>query len=822
MRSLLLFALISIGISFSSQSQCNTNVTICTPGVAGPFNFGVGSPNPSSCLDYLNGAGAAAYGYIVLYITQGGPLNLLIDGDLTNGCLDVAIFDVTGQADPCASLGIGTEIGCNYASACDGCNEFGSNFPCLSEVPAPMVSTGDVLMILVEDWDGTMTNFTLELSNAPGSAQTGPPPPTINLSGPYCLTDPPVQLTAATMGGTWTGPGVTAGGMFNPATAGVGNHVIDYSVGTAPCDATDQTVITVENCDCSIDAVFSIATACNPLDNTFSVNGTVEFTLPPATGTLVVEDCNGNQSTIAAPFVSPWNYTIAGILSDGTTNCAVTAFFSDDPTCTLTSAPYDNPNSCVCSVDAGPNQTICDGVQTTLNASGLANYVWDNGVIDGVPFNPPLGTTTYTVTATDAGGCVTNDQVDITVIPAPTVDAGIDQTMCDGIQATLFGGPGIQAYLWDNGVIDGIAFNSPIGTTTYTVTVTDGNGCSTSDQVDVTVNPIPVVDAGPDQSLCDGTLATLSGSGAITYVWDHGVIDGVPFAPPIGTTIYNVIGDALGCLGADNVSLTVIATTPVSFTADTLSGCQPHSVNFTNTSGGIYTNCEWDFGNGTTLTGCGTANTTLSAGTYDITLTTTEGNGCANSVTYADYIYVEAAPQTAFFPSDFELSLLNTNVNFINTTTGGVYYEWIFGDGSAGSNEVNPAHTYPNDFASSYMITLIAYSPMGCVDSTSLFISTQEELIFYLPNTFTPDGDEFNQSFQPIFSSGYDPYDFTMTIYNRWGEIVFVSNDVTAGWDGTYGGAKEVQDGTYNWTIEVKTIANDERVSVQGHVNVIR
>jgi gliding motility-associated-like protein len=111
---------------------------------------------------------------------------------------------------------------------------------------------------------------------------------------------------------------------------------------------------------------------------------------------------------------------------------------------------------------------------------------------------------------------------------------------------------------------------------------------------------------------------------------------------------------------------------------------------------------------------------------------------------------------------------------------------------------------------------------LGFFDSTSMFISTQEELIFYLPNTFTPDGDEFNQSFQPIFSSGYDPYDFTMTIYNRWGEIVFVSNDVTAGWDGTYGGAKEIQDGTYNWTIEVKTIANDERVMVQGHVNIIR
>lgn len=769
----------------------------------------------------MNGQGAAAYGYIVLYITQGGPLNLLINGDQTMGCLDVAIFDVTGQLDPCASLGIGTEIGCNYASDCDGCNEFGSNFPCLSEVPAPMVNTGDVLMILVEDWDGSQTNFTLELSNVAGSAQTGPPPPTIDLSGPHCLTDPPLQLTAATMGGTWTGPGVSANGIFDPAAAGIGTHTIDYSVGTAPCDATDQTTIIVENCGCSIDAIDATPTACNVIDNTFDVNGTIQFTLPPAGGTLIVEDCNGNQASYPAPFVSPLNYTIAGIQSDGTLNCEVTAYFSDDPACTLATLPYDNPNDCVCSVDAGPNQTICDGTQTTLSATGSMNYVWDNGVVDGVAFNPPIGTTTYTVTATEAGGCVSTDQVDITVLASPTVDAGIDQEMCDGIQATLSGGPGVQNYIWDNGVVDGIGFSSPIGTTTYTVTVTDANGCTSSDQVDVIVNAIPVVNAGPDQSLCEGVQLTLSGSGAQTYNWDNGVIDGVAFIPPAGTTTYTVIGDANGCTDTDDVTIDVISTTPVSFTADILSGCEPLEVTLTNTSTGVYTDCEWDLGNGTVLNGCGSVTTSLADGYYDITLTTTEGTGCLSSATYNDYIYVEAAPLVGFSPSSYEVSLLNTSVNFINTTVGGVSYEWTFGDNTPGSTETNPQHTYPSDFASSYYVTLVSYSPLGCVDSFSVFIATHEELIFYLPNTFTPDGDEFNQSFRPYFSSGYDPYDFTLTIYNRWGEIVFVSHDVTAGWDGTYGG-KLIEDGTYNWTIEVKTSSSDERVTVNGHVNVIR
>lgn len=131
MRSLLItIFLISIGTN--TYSQCNTNTSICTAGTAGPFTFAPGDPNPSSCLDYINGAAAPNYAYIILYITQSGDLNLLIDGDQATGCLDVSIFDITGQADPCASLGLATEIGCNYASDCDGCNEFGSNFPCLS------------------------------------------------------------------------------------------------------------------------------------------------------------------------------------------------------------------------------------------------------------------------------------------------------------------------------------------------------------------------------------------------------------------------------------------------------------------------------------------------------------------------------------------------------------------------------------------------------------------------------------------------------------------------------------------------------------------
>ena len=94
-------------------------------------------------------------------------------------------------------------------------------------------------------------------------------------------------------------------------------------------------------------------------------------------------------------------------------------------------------------------------------------------------------------------------------------------------------------------------------------------------------------------------------------------------------------------------------------------------------------------------------------------------------------------------------------------------------------------------------------------------------LVYYIPNAFTPDGDTYNETFQPVFTSGFDPYDFKLLIFNRWGEVVWESNDASVGWDGTYNG-KLVQNGTYVWKVEFKTLSNDERIMRTGHVNVIR
>ena len=114
-----------------------------------------------------------------------------------------------------------------------------------------------------------------------------------------------------------------------------------------------------------------------------------------------------------------------------------------------------------------------------------------------------------------------------------------------------------------------------------------------------------------------------------------------------------------------------------------------------------------------------------------------------------------------------------TEVNFDNTSTGAVDYEWDFGDNTPISTVENPSHAFPEDGSGSYVVELTAYSDLGCVYVTYMTINVGEELLYYVPNTFTPDCDDYNEYFKAVFTSGFDPYDFTMLLFNRWGEVIW-------------------------------------------------
>lgn len=454
------------------------------------------------------------------------------------------------------------------------------------------------------------------------------------------------------------------------------------------------------------------------------------------------------------------------------------------------------------------------GGVVTMTADGSGNIVLTG-----------LSAGSYTGFEVSLNGCLTIDNTSINLVDPnpPTVGAGVDQTICDGDQATLTANnPDGATITWNNGVTDGVAFTPGVGTITYTVTANLA-GCISTDQVDVTVNPLPVVDAGADQTVCDGdqvTLTAVNPNGA-TITWDNGVTDGTAFTPGLGTTTYTVTANLLRCISTDQVAVTVNPVALVSFFADELVGCIPTEVNFTNTTVGNPENCVWNIG-GVQFLGCDNINFMFNqAGCFDVSLTVTSTEGCVSSATYANYICIDDYPTASFTASPLIVTTIDTEVDFINSSIGGSTYSWDFGDDLGFSTEENPSYTYLDTEDGNYEVQLIVYSQYGCSDTTTAIVQVREELIFWVPNTFTPDGNKFNEAFLPLFTSGFDPYDFNLLIFNRWGEVLFESNNHQVGWDGTYGG-NIVKDGTYIWKIEFKTKYTDERQVHHGHVNVLR
>ena len=127
---------------------------------------------------------------------------------------------------------------------------------------------------------------------------------------------------------------------------------------------------------------------------------------------------------------------------------------------------------------------------------------------------------------------------------------------------------------------------------------------------------------------------------------------------------------------------------------------------------------------------------------------------------------------------------------------------------------------FPDGLEGEYDVTLVTTSELGCSDTITLPLIVLPEVLMYAPNAFTPDGDEHNQNWR-IHIVGIDVYDFELQVYNRWGEVVWESQDPDAGWDGTFKG-KKCQTGIYTWVVRAKDLLNDGQYTYNGHVNLMR
>lgn len=475
-----------------------------------------------------------------------------------------------------------------------------------------------------------VTTFTLTATTSYGSTTcTSPASTSVNVVYPVvsagpdqtACTNQPVTLSGSgAVTYSWDN-GVTNGVPFTPGTTAT------YTVvGTAAngCQASDQVVVTVNN---------NIPVNAGP-DQTICIGQPVTLS---GSGAQTYTWNNGVTNGVPFSPTSTQTYTLNATDAFG---CQGT----DQVVVTVNPLPV---------VDAGAPQSVCAGIPVTLNGSGAQTYTWNNGVVNGQPFTP-AGTQTYTVTGTDANGCTNTDQVTVTINPSPTVNGGADQAVCQGGEVTLTAS-GAQTYSWSNGITNGVGF-LPGATATYTVTGTAANGCQGTDQVIVTVNPIPAVDAGAAQTICEGSQIALSGSGAATYVWSNSVPNGTNFTPPLGTNTYYVTGtSAAGCQNTDSIVITVILIpTSIIGNNSSLTGYPGLVVEFNNSS--LNSNSyHFEFGNGssynTTNLSATPSSTYYTAGTYTVVLTAS--NGICEDTSQLQVIVLPFPPMEIVMPNIF-------------------------------------------------------------------------------------------------------------------------------------------------------------------------
>lgn len=580
---------------------------------------------------------------------------------------------------------------------------------------------------------------------------------------------------------TWDN-GVTDGVAFTPATT------TTYTVtGTDAnsCSATDQITITV-----------------NPQPNV-TANAAPSSTI-----------CVGDQVTLTGSGASSYtwdNGVTDGVAFTPATTTTYTVIGTDANSCSDTAQITINvvPTPTV-SANASPSTIICNGDSVTLTGSGATTYVWDNGVTDGVPF-APASTTTYTVTG-NSGSCSDTAQITITVNPTPTVTATASTiTSCEGDTVTLTGG-GATNYTWDNGVTDGVPFVITT-TTTFTVTGTDANSCSDTAQITITVNPLPTIsaNASPSSTICNGDSVVLTGSGANSYTWDNGVTDGVSFVPT-ATTTYTVTGqDANGCTNSDTVTITVTTCIfpQADFSVSDSVICAGYCVDFTDLSADALT-WEWTFqgGNPSASTDQNPTVCYDSAGTYSVQLIVTNNFGAdtliSQIVVHPNPI-IDAGNDTTIMFGD------PANLTATTNSSGSFYWEPSFNVvcPSCQNTQANPEET------TTYIVTITDTN--GCSASDTIMVTVEFENVVFVPNIFSPNGDG-NNDVVYVRAQGVEKLHFY--IYNRWGELVFETQDINIGWDGTYNG-EPLNKAVFVYYVEV-TFNDGSEIIQKGDITLMK
>lgn len=471
--------------------------------------------------------------------------------------------------------------------------------------------------------------------------------------------------------------------------------------------------------------------------------------------------------------------------------------------------------------------TIEGGVINGSTNSAAVNITWNGS-----------GTGTITLTETNSYGCSVSTSVTVSFITLPNPVISGNNSTCQFSSETYTVNAGTaNTYQWSatGGTINGSTTSSTLNVTwnsvgQYKVYITETNtsGCYKRDTLDVvvTVRPVPSITGSGigcvssstydysapltsnttyNWNVNGGTVVAVNGANAISVQWNSTGTNSVTL---------QVTNSITGCDSTVTLPVNVEGLTAPVIQPSTTSGCAPLTVTFRGNTPAAGQTYAWTFGDALYSSSANPTHTYTTPGTLTVTVITQNNTGCADTAT--SVITVNESPDASFTHNYLGLTyfLDESTLTLNNTTTGGSSYFWTFGTGDT-AYAFEPPYTY--HAAGNYIIRLIAYGANGCPDIAQYPIDVRLRESFYVPNAFTPNGNDVNDYFS---IREENLASLKIKIFNRWGEVIYTSEDKNFKWDGTCNG-NPAQQGIYVYVLTTKNTGGEETTR-KGTITLVK
>ncbi|HXB10892.1 MAG TPA: PKD domain-containing protein, partial [Bacteroidia bacterium] len=788
------------GVSCNGGNNGSAAVTVS--GGTGPYGYSWSNGSSSAATSNL---AAASYS---ITITD------------ANGCTASTSVTITQPAILVASIGSGTDVSCYNGSdgsantvVTGGTTPYNYSWSNGSSSATASNLTAGTYSVIVTDANGCTSTSSVNIAQ-------------------------PAQLISTISSFT----NVSCNGGNN------GNATVNASGGTSPYNyswTSGSTSATANNLAAgSYTVTVTDAHGCTSNTSVLITEPTILSVTNSFTAPLCFGMSNGSANASVSGGTSPYSYA----WTSGSSSATASNLSAGNYTVTVTDA-----NGCTVSSPISITQPIVlsAGIRSTTNetchgynngavdalgsgGTGPYSYVWNTSPVQTNNTATGLTAGTYSVAITDANGCTAS--VNATIVqPAPVLTnvSAPDTIICSGSPALLSasgsGGNGAYSYQWSAGGNTSATYSvAPIYTTTYTVMAIDGNGCK-GDTAKVTIHTQKLTGAAvtvsPNRTICQGdtvhvyAIVDTTNSGKVTIAWSNSFYGSGPFTvSPSTTTTYTVnVSDHCGNIIPNTITITVNPLPVINIPPQSGASCKEVTLHFTDTNranaGSSY---QWDFGDGNKSVQPSPANTYTSSGQYVVTVTVISTKGCSNTASTIVTINVYPTAEAHFVANPDRASIVNPTIAFIDNSVQTTQWRWDFGDGGT-SNTENPTHTYTA--VGGYKVELFTNNSYGCADSVEDSVYIVPDFRLFIPNAFSPDGDDLNDYFT---AKGIGIAQFNMMIFDRWGNLIFITEDINKGWDGRVnGGNKIAQEDTYVYKIQVTDIFQEQH-SYIGAVTLIK